>query len=85
MGHCPIVVYVRRTHDGTLACGIVQPVTGQVADMPTRGLDDSRTSQLAGWTSRGLDNSWMPPATLRALLLSCHFFGHLLMFSCACT
>ena len=27
-GHCPVVVYVRRTHDGTLARGIVQ-ATGQ--------------------------------------------------------
>jgi len=25
--------------------------------LPTRGLDNSRTSQLAEWTSRGLDNS----------------------------
>ena len=36
-------------------------VTGQLADtptrgLPTRGLDNSRTSQLADWTSRGLDN-----------------------------
>jgi len=28
MGHCPVVVDVRRTHDGTLARGIVQ-ATGQ--------------------------------------------------------
>jgi len=27
-GHCPVVVYVRRTHDGTLARDIVQ-ATGQ--------------------------------------------------------
>ena len=27
-GHCPVVVYVRRTHDGTLARGVVQE-TGQ--------------------------------------------------------
>ena len=27
-GHCAVVVYVRRTHDGTLARGIVQ-ATGQ--------------------------------------------------------
>jgi len=27
-GRCPVVVYVRRTHDGTLARGIVQ-ATGQ--------------------------------------------------------
>jgi len=26
--------------------------------LPTRGLDISRTGQLAHWTSRGLDNSW---------------------------
>jgi len=26
--HCPVVVYVRRTHDGTLARGVVQ-ATGQ--------------------------------------------------------
>ena len=37
-------------------------VTGQLADtptrgLPTRGLDDSQTRQLAYWTSRGLDNS----------------------------
>ena len=23
-GHCPVVVYVNRTHDGTLARGVVQ-------------------------------------------------------------
>ena len=23
-GHCPVVVYMRRTHDGTLARGVVQ-------------------------------------------------------------
>jgi len=34
--------------------------------LPTRGLDDLRTGQLAYWTSHGLDNSWMPPVTLRA-------------------
>jgi len=28
IGHCPIVVYVRRTHDGILARGVVQ-ATGQ--------------------------------------------------------
>jgi len=28
MGHCPVVVYVRWTHDGTLVYGIVQ-ATGQ--------------------------------------------------------
>ena len=27
-GHCPVVVYVRRTHDRTLAHGVVQ-ATGQ--------------------------------------------------------
>jgi len=27
-GHCPVVVYVRWTHDGTLARGVVQ-ATGQ--------------------------------------------------------
>jgi len=27
-GDCPVVVYVRRTHDGTLARGVVQ-ATGQ--------------------------------------------------------
>jgi len=27
-GHCPVVVYMRRTHDGTLARGVVQ-ATGQ--------------------------------------------------------
>jgi len=37
-------------------------VTGQLADtsalgLPTRGLDISRTGQLADWTSPGLDNS----------------------------
>jgi len=44
----------------------VQWVNGQLADAPTRGLDDSRTRQLAYWTSRRLDNLRMPPATLRA-------------------
>jgi len=43
------------------------PVTGQLADtptrgLPTRGLDISWTGQLADWTSRGLDNLQMPPA-----------------------
>jgi len=28
MGHCPVIVYVRWTHDGTLARGFVQ-ATGQ--------------------------------------------------------
>jgi len=28
MGHCPVVVYVRRTYGGTLARGVVQ-ATGQ--------------------------------------------------------
>jgi len=28
-------------------------VTGQLADTPTRGLDDSRTGHLADWTTRG--------------------------------
>ena len=36
-------------------------VTGQLADTPTRGLDDSRTGHLADWSTRwstrGLDNS----------------------------
>ena len=27
-GHCPVVVYVRQMHDGTLAIGVVQ-ATGQ--------------------------------------------------------
>jgi len=27
-GHCPVVVYMRRTHDGTLSRGVVQ-ATGQ--------------------------------------------------------
>ena len=27
-GHCPVVVYMRQTHDGTLARGVVQ-ATGQ--------------------------------------------------------
>ena len=49
----------------------MQMVTGQLADtptrgLPTRGLVNSRTRQLAYWTSRGLDNSRMPSATLRA-------------------
>jgi len=50
---------------------IVVRVTGQLADMPTRGLptcglDIMRTRQLADWTSHGLDTSQMPPATLHA-------------------
>jgi len=37
-------------------------VTGQLADMPTRGLptrglDDSRTGHFVDWSTRGLDNS----------------------------
>jgi len=45
--------------------GLVQMVTGQLTDtptrgLPTRGLDISRTGQLADWTSRGLDNSRIP-------------------------
>ena len=32
-------------------------VTGQLADTPTRGLDDSRTGHLVDWSTRGLDNS----------------------------
>jgi len=47
------------------AVGLVMAgkVTGQLKDMPTRGLDISRTSQLADWTSCRLDNSQlqMPP------------------------
>ena len=38
---------------------LIAAVTGQLADTPTRGLDDSRIY----WTSRGLDNSRMPRAT----------------------
>ena len=49
-----------------LGNGIVWMVTGQLADMPTRGLDDSRTGHLADWTNRGLNNSRMPPASLCA-------------------
>ena len=41
---------------------LASPVTGQLADtptrgLPTRGLDDSRTGHLADWSTRGLDNS----------------------------
>jgi len=32
-------------------------VTGQLANTPTRGLDDSWTGHLADWSTRGLDNS----------------------------
>ena len=32
-------------------------VTGQLADTPTRGLDDSRTGHLADWSTRVLDKS----------------------------
>jgi len=35
----------------------VCPVAGQLADTPTRGLDDSRTGHLADWSTRRLDNS----------------------------
>jgi len=40
----------------------VDEVTGQLADtptrgLPTRGLDISRTGQLADWTTRALVNS----------------------------
>jgi len=57
--------------DRSPLAGLSGLVTGQLADTPTRGLstrglDISRTGQLAGWTSRGLDNSRMPPATLHA-------------------
>ena len=29
----------------------------RIANLPTRGLDDSRTGHLADWSTRGLDNS----------------------------
>ena len=32
-------------------------VTGQLADTPTRGLDDSQTGHPPDWSTRGLDNS----------------------------
>jgi len=44
-------------------------VTAQLANMPTRGLDISRTGQLADWTSRKLDNSQMPPAAAVAVFV----------------
>jgi len=37
--------------------GWLYTVTGQLADTPTCGLDDSRTGHLADWSTRGLDNS----------------------------
>ena len=41
---------------------VMLPVTGQLADtptrgLPTRGLDDLRTGHLADWSTSGLDNS----------------------------
>jgi len=41
----------------TAAASVRAEVTGQLADMPTRGLDISRTGQLADWSPRGLVNS----------------------------
>jgi len=32
-------------------------IPGQLADTPTRRLDDSRTGHLVDWSTRGLDNS----------------------------
>ena len=48
-------------HPG-LYCASSCAVTGQLADtptrgLPTRGLDDSQTGQLADGTARGLDKS----------------------------
>ena len=42
---------------GYSATGLGFVVTGQLADTPTRGLDDSRTGHLADWSTCGLDNS----------------------------
>jgi len=55
----PVVSAPMRSYDVLMLEG---RVTGQLADtptrgLPTRGLVNSRTSQLADWTSRGLDNS----------------------------
>jgi len=49
--HCPVVVYVRRTHDGTLARGVVQatgrlPSHGHVVTRSTRHTRVSSHSQL---------------------------------------
>jgi len=33
-------------------------VTGQLADMPTRRLDDSRTGYLVDWSTSVLDGYW---------------------------
>ena len=48
---------------------IVSLVTGQLADMPTRRLNDSRTGQVADWTTRG----WHQ----RLCVLSFSFWRHL--------
>ena len=38
-------------------CRRPQGVTGRLADTPTRGLDNWRTSHLADWTTRGLTDA----------------------------
>ena len=37
--------------------GLDNSRTGQLADWSTSGLDNSRTGQLADWSTSGLDNS----------------------------
>ena len=41
------------TRIGVWLDGVGQAVTGQLADTPTRGLDDSQTGHLADWSTRG--------------------------------
>ena len=63
----------------------VKRVTGQLADTPTRGLDDLQTGHLADWSTRGLDNSrtgqvadWTTRGCHRRLcVLSFPFWRHL--------
>jgi len=50
-------------------------VTGQLADMPTRGLpthslDVSWPGELTDWTSCGLNNSWIAPAVAVSVVIT---------------
>jgi len=51
-GHCPVVVCVQRTHDGTLARGIVQ-ATGQTMRHVLK--EKSQVSFLVSESSSGAD------------------------------
>jgi len=58
----PLSVDGSGLHLANLSGNMPLGVTGQLADtptrgLPTRGLVNSRTSQIADWTSQGLVNS----------------------------